>query len=171
MNESALEAASPDRSLETCVPQAATLEPLLRRSEWVLVLYFTYTSLLAVHFSLSLVHCAVAFAIPALLMALAYADGLHPRFATSVVRDWLPVPLILVAYWQVDWFFTAAYLRDLERSWLTWDHTILYQNTLGGTWQTLITVPAATSPATSTSYSDAASAGMSQRFYKVQVGP
>ncbi len=127
MNESALEAVSPDRSLETCVPQAATLEPLLRRSEWVLVLYFTYTAFLAVHFSLSLVHCAVAFAIPALLMALAYADGLHPRFATCVVRDWLPVPLILVAYWQVDWFFTAAYLRDLERSLLTWDHTILYQ--------------------------------------------
>ena len=50
-------------------------------------------------------------------------------------------------------------------------YTILYQNTLGGTWQTLITVPAAATPATSTSYSDAASAGLGQRFYKVQVGP
>lgn len=127
MNQSALEAVSSDRPLETRVPQSATLETLLRRSEWVLVLYFTYTAFLAVHFSLSLAHCAVAFAIPTLLMALAYADGLHPRFATSVVRDWLPVPLILVAYWQVDWFFTAAYLRDLERSLLTWDHIILYQ--------------------------------------------
>lgn len=50
-------------------------------------------------------------------------------------------------------------------------YTILYQNALGGTWQTLATVPAASAPATSTNYPDAASAGLGQRFYKVQVGP
>ena len=60
---------------------------------------------------------------------------------------------------------------------LTWpsvpgkNYTLLYQTTLGGAWQTLTTVPAAVSPATSTSYSDATSAGVGQRFYKVQVGP
>ena len=50
-------------------------------------------------------------------------------------------------------------------------YTLLYQAALGGAWQTLTTVPAAVAPATSTSYSDATSAGLTQRFYKVQVGP
>ncbi len=127
MDQSALGALSADRALETHIPNAAPAEPWLRRSEWVLVLYFTYTALLAVYFSLPIAHCAAAFAIPALFIALAYADSFNPRFATSVVRDWLPAPLILLAYWQVDWFFNAAYLRGLERSWLTWDHAILYQ--------------------------------------------
>ncbi len=127
MHQSAVGPISSDRPLKIRVPQAAPVEPLLRRSEWVLVLYFTYTALLAVHVSLPLAQCAAAFAIPALLIALAYADGFNLRFATSVVRDWLPAPLILLAYWQVDWFYNATYLRDLERSWLTWDHAILYQ--------------------------------------------
>jgi len=105
----------------------ASVEPMLRRSEWVLVLYFTYTALLTIHFSLSFFHRAAAVTIPTLLMLLAYVDSFQPRFATSVVRDWLPAPLILLAYWQLDWFAQPAYLRELERWWLGLDRTILYQ--------------------------------------------
>ncbi|MEO8131986.1 MAG: phosphatase PAP2 family protein, partial [Bryobacteraceae bacterium] len=117
MNPSALAAVS----------KVATREPVLRRSEWVLVLYFIYTAFLTILFSLSLAHRAVALAIPALLMAMAHADGLRPRFAVSVARDWLPAPLILVAYWQMDWFRGAPYLHNLERSWLALDRVILHQ--------------------------------------------
>ncbi|HUS07976.1 MAG TPA: LssY C-terminal domain-containing protein, partial [Bryobacteraceae bacterium] len=42
------------------------------------------------------------------------------------LRDWMPAPLVLAAYWEVDWFQPAARLRDLEQSWLTWDHAVLY---------------------------------------------
>ena len=126
-NESALGASSANRSLQTVGAPEALLEPLLRRSEWVLVFYFIYTGFLAVYFSLPSAQCVAAFAIPTLLIVLAFVHRLHPNFAASVARDWLAPPLILLAYWQVEWFYNSTYLRDLERSWLVWDHTILYR--------------------------------------------
>src|SRR5258706_4480118 len=99
-NQPALGAIPSDCTLDTNIDSSR--EPVLRRSECVLILYFMYTAFLAVHFSLSFFHRAAAMAIPSLFMLLAFADSFRPRFSTSIVRDWLPAPLILLAYWQVD---------------------------------------------------------------------
>jgi hypothetical protein len=50
-------------------------------------------------------------------------DYFSPRWS-SVLRDWLPVPLMLMAYWQAGQFFVQpssrlqTLLEDLDRRWL-----------------------------------------------------
>ena len=99
----------------------------LRSSEWVLLVYFTYTALLSVSFGLDFWRIALALAVPVLLLAMAWADEWYGRDSTSIVRDWVSVPLVLAAYWQTDWFQSGRRLLSLEESWLDWDRTILYQ--------------------------------------------
>jgi membrane-associated phospholipid phosphatase len=108
------------------VPLPLRQDSIFRRSECVLLAYFVYTAFLSIYFRLSAARCAVAFAIPAILAFLVYAHSSRPRPSTKVLRDCLPIPLILAGYWQVDWFRPPAFLRDLESSWLAWDHLILH---------------------------------------------
>jgi membrane-associated phospholipid phosphatase len=43
---------------------------------------------------------------------------------SRVVREWIPLGLILVAYWQIDWFAGTALTR-WQQVWLGWDRWIL----------------------------------------------
>ncbi len=43
----------------------------------------------------------------------------------GIVRDWLPAPLLLVAYWAVDWPSGTGYRLDLERRWVQLDKALL----------------------------------------------
>lgn len=59
------------------------------------------------------------------LTALGLVCGrLLPPEGAAILRDWLPAPLMLVAYWQAGQFFTAPdrklqrLLEDLDRRWL-----------------------------------------------------
>src|SRR5437667_10848951 len=114
MNQ-ALSALSAERSLVTVVPLPLRQDSIFRRSECVLLGYFVYTAFLSIHFRLSASRCAVAFAIPAILAFLLYAHSSRPRPSTKALRDCLPIPLVLAAYWQVYWFHPPAFLRELER--------------------------------------------------------
>lgn len=100
--------------------------PLVRTSEWVLILYFTYTALLAVAFSLPGARRGVALLVPMLLYVLAYCESTSGRRWTGILRDWLPPGLLLVAYWQMEWFRSASRMRSMEESWLAWDQWILH---------------------------------------------
>lgn len=102
-----------------------TLIERLRPSEWVLVLYFSYTALLTQVFRLPAMECLASLAVPVLLFSLAYLDSFNPRRWSSMFRDWAPSPLVLVAYWQLNWFQSPRHLEDLEQVWLTWDRMIL----------------------------------------------
>jgi membrane-associated phospholipid phosphatase len=104
----------------------AALSRVPRPSEWVIILYFTYTALLTVSFGLSPARRAVGFAVPILLWLLAYAHTQHPRPWSGVLRDWLPPLLVLLAYWQVDWFRSPAHVHDYELAWLRLDQTVLH---------------------------------------------
>jgi membrane-associated phospholipid phosphatase len=115
-----------ESSSDTLPPCRRGAQPVFRRSERLLILYFLYTALLTFIYPLSATIRAAAIALPSILALLAWLDSFQYRRWASFTRDWLPAPLVLVAYWQVDWFQSGTRLRSLEQSWLAWDRTLLY---------------------------------------------
>ena len=107
-----------------------SIPEMFRPSEWVLLAYFSYTGILALQYNLPAGQKVLGLAVPLVLFALGYLDSsFYRRRWTSMVRDWLPAPLVLAAYWQVNWFRVDYHLEELERLWLTWDRYLL--NELG----------------------------------------
>jgi len=59
----------------------------------------------------------------------AAAVALEARYSvpwSSVLRDWAPLGLILLANREVEWFSGKPALTDLERIRVRWDHAVLY---------------------------------------------
>ena len=106
---------------------------LLRRSEWVLVAYFAYATVLAdllpVPGGVAKVTLLVNVAVVAGLFLLAWVDSLRRRRFLGTVRDWFPPPLLLLAYREMGWFAPATHSFRLEREWVLWDRWFL--NDLG----------------------------------------
>ena len=111
--------------------QAPTVQlGLLRSSEWLLVIYFAYTAILAQVWSFrssgrEALHLA-DLAVPVALWLVAYADSLSESEFTSVVRDWMPAPTVLVAYWRMGSFELPHHSQTLERAWIAWDKVLLH---------------------------------------------
>ncbi len=107
---------------------------LLRRSEWVLVVYFAYAAVLAhalpVKPSVPAVTLVVNVTIIAGYFLLAYADSFRRRPFLAIMRDWYALPLVLLAYREMGWFAPERHTFALERSWIVWDR--LFLNELGG---------------------------------------
>lgn len=103
----------------------------LRSAEWLLVIYFGYVAAIAPRFPLEhqfvrrplLVEVLVC----ALFLALAYGETCEHAELFSLIRDWVPVALILLAYREMDWFSTIPRNFDLELQWVAWDRTIFYR--------------------------------------------
>jgi membrane-associated phospholipid phosphatase len=102
---------------------------LFRRSEWVLVVYFIYTAVLAQLLPLRQPVPVLTFTLNLTIIAgyalLAYADSLRRRRFLSIVRDWLPLPLVLMAYREMGWFAPSRHTYELERAWVAWDKFLL----------------------------------------------
>lgn len=96
-----------------------------RASEWVVLLYFSYTAILAASFSVPPGRRLVSTAAPVLLFALGAAGSRNPKRWTSIARDWLPAALVLGAYWQLNWFQSPHRMVGLENLFLRFDETIL----------------------------------------------
>ena len=100
--------------------------PALRRSEWLLFAFFLYVAALGQWRSGRFPHPgALALLIPLTLLALARADSLSAGRVCSMVRDWVPAPLMLIAYWSVDWVPAPHKDRALENALIGWDRTLL----------------------------------------------
>lgn len=97
----------------------------VRPSEWVLVGFFCYTAVLAAWFNLPPMRRLACYAAPVLLLALTYAAGLSEQKAIDIARDWAPAPLVLLAYWQMDWFASTLTLKAIEATWNHWDRVLL----------------------------------------------
>jgi membrane-associated phospholipid phosphatase len=101
----------------------------MRASEWVLIGYFTYTTVLALVLPLrppiptiTLLMNGLVFAGFALLV---FAYELRRSEFFSIVRDWFPFPLMLLAYREMGWFVRPHYTFELERRWIVWDRLLL----------------------------------------------
>ena len=104
----------------------APLMPALRRSEWLLFAFFLYVPVLALWRTHAFLHPSeLALLIPLALVALARADATSSRPVWSIVRDWVPAALVLVAYWSVDWTAKPAAGHQLENALIGWDRTLL----------------------------------------------
>lgn len=101
----------------------------LRPSEWLLVLYFAYTAVLAAFSPLSRGSLLlwVDLGLLVALALLAWAGASQERRTLSIIRDWLPVPLLLCAYWEMSWFQLSGRTPGFERSWIALDKVLLNQ--------------------------------------------
>jgi len=101
----------------------------LRRSEWILIAYFAYTAILAqilpVRPPIPLLAAALNLAVMGGFLVLAWGESLRGSLLFSVLRDWYPAPLMLLAYRQMGWFAPPRHSHQLERAWVLWDRTLL----------------------------------------------
>jgi predicted LPLAT superfamily acyltransferase len=72
----------------------------LRSSEWLLIGYFSYVALI----SASRLPALLLFLVVALVAVLAYGESRASQKFFSIMRDWIPLALTLVAYREMDWF-------------------------------------------------------------------
>ncbi len=95
-----------------------------RLSETVLIAYFTYMAMLAFAYSLPPSRRLMAAFIPMALFVLAWVETRYTRLWSSVARDWAPLGLVLLGYWQIDWFAAPPLIR-LQELLVRWDRIIL----------------------------------------------
>lgn len=107
---------------------------LLRRSERVIVVYFAYAALLSQFLPLKQPIPAVTLFLNLTIIAgyflLGYADSFRRRAFLGIVRDWYPLPLLLLAYREMGWFRPEHHAYRLEQVWVVWDRYFL--NNFGG---------------------------------------
>jgi membrane-associated phospholipid phosphatase len=104
--------------------------PQFRKSEWICLAYFAYTSIVAAVRPLPLaVRIEVWFVGAAVLASLwlLALPAVSRRPAAAVLRDWLPLALILLAYRQMGWMALPHENRNFENCWITLDRLLLHQ--------------------------------------------
>jgi membrane-associated phospholipid phosphatase len=98
----------------------------MRRSEKILAAYFAYTSVLALALDLRMENRVRALALNG-VVALLYWALLTPRTRPwiEVLRDFLPLALMLAAFQQMGWFAPHRHEHRFENSWIVWDRLVL----------------------------------------------
>jgi membrane-associated phospholipid phosphatase len=101
----------------------------VRGSEWVLVIFLIY-SLAAVVLLPAGPDVRERVALWNLGIILAYVPLIHfdrdKRFlALGVIRDWMPLAVLLLAYQEMGWFATPQDSYSLEANWVAWDRFLL----------------------------------------------
>jgi len=102
----------------------------IRYSEWIVCAFFAYASLLTflwptppgLRTRLALLNVTVILAYAGLVCL----SNSKPRLASEVVRDWLPLGLILVAYREMGWFALPHQGHAMEARWVVWDRLVLH---------------------------------------------
>lgn len=101
----------------------------MRWSELVLAIYFVYASVLALLLPVSAEVRAVSVVLNLTVLAgyalLIYAHTLRGRKMLGVMRDWLPLVLLLLAYREMGWLAPRTHAYSLERSWIAVDRLVL----------------------------------------------
>ncbi|MBS1827399.1 MAG: phosphatase PAP2 family protein [Acidobacteria bacterium] len=102
---------------------------MLRSSEWVLLGYYIYCMLCSVVMPVRHGVMPVTLALNTLviggLLLLAYAENLRHKRTLSIMRDWYPLPLMLLAYREMGWFAPTHHTNELERGWIVYDRLLL----------------------------------------------
>ena len=101
----------------------------VRRSEWVILVFLVYAAIidraLPIAPSLQTRTVVVNLAILIVYGLLIRADAVRPCMITGVVRDWLPLAVIILAYREVGWFALPYPGHQLEMRWVAWDRAFL----------------------------------------------
>lgn len=101
----------------------------VRSPEWVIVAFLIYAAVAAM---LLPVAPDIRNRVMLLNLGIIAAYGLLIQFgsdkrtlALSVIRDWLPLGLILLAYREMGWFAMPQHSHALEMNWVRWDRLFL----------------------------------------------
>src|SRR5947207_11606494 len=101
----------------------------MRRSEILLIAYFTYTAALAlmlpVRTHISTVTVLLNLCILVGYGLLVYAWSLRHSELLDIIRDWFPLPLTLLAYREMGWFAAPHLSFRLENIFVRWDRALL----------------------------------------------
>ena len=109
-----------------CAPAVATF---VRPTEWILFVFLLYAPALTLFLPApdGLRTRLVFLNLPVLLVyaGLIFLDLALPRRAIGIIRDWLPLAMILLAYREMGWFALPHKLTLLESRWVAWDRLVL----------------------------------------------
>lgn len=108
---------------------AAPASLKVRRAEWIIFTFLFYVPALTfflpapagLRMRLAFLNSAVIL-IYATLVCL---DSAKPRLMLEVIRDWLPLGMILLAYREMGWFALPHQAALLESRWIVWDRLVL----------------------------------------------
>ena len=101
----------------------------LRNSEWIVLAFFAYIVLLIPFFqdrpNLDAQPLAYLLLVGALFCGLALAECTRFGELASMVRDWMPLALTLVAFHEMELFVPTHYNAAYEAVWIRWDSIVL----------------------------------------------
>lgn len=117
----------PELSLSALTRVHSRTRADLRSAEWIGVVYFVYTAVLSAGSGVTAARLAMAASLPLVILAVAAMEAAYSRPWSRVFRALFPTALILVAYWQLDWFQGGSRLVNLQRTWVAWDRYLLQQ--------------------------------------------
>lgn len=104
---------------------------LVRPPEWIVFAFLLYAPALTVFIPApqGLRTRLASLNLEAILVytGLIFLDCAKPRLAlqTKVIRDWLPLEMIVLAYREMGWFALPHHLNSLEARWVAWDRLVL----------------------------------------------
>ena len=108
---------------------SAGIHRSVRWSEWVVLLFLLYAAVLAWCLPAALpVRHRLLLLNPAIILAWSILIRFHstrPGLALGVVRDWLPLALVVLAFREMGWFALPHHHPALELHWVVWDRVIL----------------------------------------------
>lgn len=112
-----------------CPPGYAKLKDVLRASERLAIAYFAYCCACSVVMPVRAGVPLATFSVNGLVIGgfflLAWAEGLRRRKYLRVMRDWYPLPLMLLAYREMGWFAPLTHTFRFEHGWIVWDRIAL----------------------------------------------
>ena len=92
-------------------------------------MYFSYVAIVSLFFPLTtgLKYPAFLAAAAAAVVIFAFAawEQLRGSIVSSMARDWLPLPLTLLSYREMNWFTKPHVGHPLEHAWIVWDRWLL----------------------------------------------
>ena len=100
-------------------------QPRLRSSEWILLAFFAYIALLSCFFrdrpELGYQPVITLFFVSVLLFLLVKAENGRFKNTVSLIRDWMPLALTLLAFRGMEAFIPLRYDSANEAAWIRWD--------------------------------------------------
>jgi hypothetical protein len=100
----------------------------MRKAEWITLVAFSFfiigSWLRSLPNQRRMAIAAIGAAGIILITAVQFADQLFPRFAVSVVRDWLPAVLMPMVYWQAG-RFSSGVNKSFQTTLQRLDHKLL----------------------------------------------
>ena len=121
--------ATPNLTLVGATASAPAAAKAVRPPEWILFAFLLYapalTFFLPAPDGLRTRLASLNLVIILVYVALISLDVAKPRLVLTVIRDWLPLAMILLAYREMGWFALPHKFTLLESHWVVWDRLVL----------------------------------------------